>query len=66
MEKELHLVISTTQEELELYRERKNVDPATKLPKQYYDYLDVFSKKEADTLPEYRTYDHAINLKGDA
>ncbi len=66
MEKELHLATSTTQEELELYRERKNVDPAIKLPKQYHDYLDVFSKKEADTLPEHRAYDHAINLKGDA
>ena len=66
MEKELHLATSTTQEELELYRERKNVNPAIKLPKQYHNYLDVFSKKEVDTLPEYRAYNHAINLKGDA
>ena len=65
MEKELHLATFTTQEELELYRERKNVDLAIKLPKQYHDYLNVFSKKEADTLPEHRAYNHAIDLKGD-
>ncbi len=63
MEKEIHLANSITEEELELYRQRKNIDPATKLPKQYHEYLDVFSKKEADTLPKHRAYDHAINLK---
>ena len=39
------------------------LDLATKLPKQYHSYLDVFSNKEADTLSEHRTYDHAIHLK---
>ena len=63
MEKELHLATSTTQEELELYRERKNVDLVIKLLKQYHDYLNVFSKKEVDTLPEHRVYNHVINLK---
>ena len=54
---------SVTAEELNAYRERKNVDPAPLLPKQYHDFLDVFSKKESDVLPEHRPYDHAIKLK---
>jgi hypothetical protein len=27
------------------------IDPREKLPKEYYEFLDVFSKKEADKLP---------------
>ena len=63
MEKELYLATSVTHEELEIYRQRKNIDPATKFPKQYHSYLDAFSKKEADTLPKHRTYNYAIYLK---
>ena len=59
----LTLQSSVTAEELNAYRERKNVDPAPLLPKQYHDFLDVFSKKESDVLPEHRPYDHAIKLK---
>ena len=33
------------------------------LPKAYHEYLDVFSKKEADTLPPHRPYDHRIELE---
>lgn len=63
MNKELHLGTAVTREELELIRLQKNVDPATLLPVQYHDYLDVFSKKESDKLPPHRAYDHAIKLK---
>ena len=63
MNKELTLETSVTQEELEAIRERKNVDPSTILPKQYHEFLDVFSRKESEVLPERRPYDHAINLK---
>ena len=38
-------------------------DPAKKLPQQYHEFLDVFSRKEADTLPEHRQYDHRIELE---
>ena len=62
MNQELHLA-QTTQEELQAYRDRKDVNPALLLPKQYHEYLDVFSRKEADTLPPHRPYDHAIKLK---
>ena len=63
MNMELTLATTVTQTELDEIRERKNVDPATLLPKQYHDYLDVFSRKESETLPIRRSYDHAINLK---
>ena len=63
MEKEIHLAATTTQEDLAAYRERKNVDPATLLPKLYTPFLNVFSRKEADTLPKHGPYDHAIHLK---
>lgn len=35
------------------------------MPKKYQRFLDVFSKKKADTLPLYRLYDYAINIKED-
>jgi hypothetical protein len=39
------------------------IDPREKLPKEYHEFLDVFSKKEADKLPPHRPYDHKIQLK---
>ena len=66
MEKELHLAAITTQEELELYWQSKNIDPATILPSQYCNYLDVFFKKKADILPLHQAYDHIIHFKKDA
>ena len=37
-----------------------------KLPTQYYDFVDVFSKKESDTLPPLRKgVDHQIKLEGE-
>ena len=63
MEKELHLSATTTPEELAAYRECKNVDSATLLPKLYTAFLNVFSRKEADTLPKHGPYDHTIHLK---
>ena len=63
MEKEIHLAAIITQEDLAAYREHKNVDSATLLPKLYTAFLDVFFKKEADTLPKHEPYDHAIHLK---
>lgn len=34
-----------------------------RLPREYYEFLDVFSKKEADKLPPHHAYDHKIQLK---
>ena len=63
MEKKIHLAATITQEDLAAYHEHKNVDSATLLPKLYTAFLDVFSRKEADTLPKHGPYDHTIHLK---
>lgn len=39
------------------------MDPREKLPEDYHEFLDVFSKQEADKLPPHRPYDHKIQLK---
>lgn len=33
------------------------------IPSQYQDYQDIFEKKNADILPEHRSYDCSIDLK---
>ena len=63
MEKEIHLAATSTPEELEAYRQSKNVDPLTILPPRYHAYVQAFSKQEADTLPLHGPHDHAIRLK---
>ena len=63
MKKELHLSATTTPEELEAYRQSKNVDPTTLLPERYQEYLHAFSKKEANTLLKHGPQDHTIHLK---
>ena len=42
---------------------KKHTDLATKLPSEYHDFLDVFSRTDADVLPKHRPrYDHTIEL----
>ncbi|TKA43441.1 hypothetical protein B0A49_13588, partial [Cryomyces minteri] len=43
---------------------KPEVDPATKLPEIYHEFLDVFSRKESDKLPEHRDFDHKILEEG--
>ena len=44
---------------------KKYIDPATVLPPEYHDFLDVFSQEAADTLPPHRACDHKIQfMKG--
>ena len=42
---------------------KKHFDPAVKLPKEYYQFLDIFSRQKADTLSVHRSYDHKIPLE---
>ena len=35
----------------------------TKIPTEYHDFADLFSKKEAEKLPPHRSYDHTIPLE---
>ena len=34
------------------------------MPECYYDFADVFSKEQSNTLPPYRPYDYHIELEG--
>ena len=36
------------------------------IPSEYHEFADVFSKKEADKLPEHHPYDHTIPLQNGA
>ena len=38
------------------------IDPKTVVPKEYYDFLDIFSKKALDTVAEHSKYDYKIKL----
>jgi len=46
-------------------RTKAKTDPRTKLPKQYHDFLDVFSQEQANKLPPLRGkgIDHGIELE---
>ena len=63
MEKKIHLTVIITQKDLAAYHEYKNIDSATLLLKLYTAFLNVFFRKEADTLPKHEPYDHIIYLK---
>ena len=39
---------------------KKYINPYTKLPKEYYNYLNVFLRKKFNVLPEYGPYDYKI------
>lgn len=38
------------------------IDPASKVPEELHDFLDVFSKAEFNQLPPHQPYDHRIKL----
>ncbi len=66
MKKKLHLFTIIIAEELEAYRQSKNVDFVTLLLNYYSKHLHVFFKKEIDILLKHETHDHVIHLKKDA
>ncbi len=66
MKKKFHLTAFTTQEDLEVYRQSKNVDSVTILSFRYSEFLDVFFKKNVDILSLHWAHDHVIHLKEDA
>lgn len=63
MTEALFLATITSIAELEKYYNLKNVEPAILLPEKYYKYLNMFSKKEADTLFIYCSYNCIIIIK---
>jgi len=66
MKKKFHLTAFTIQEDLEVYQQSKNVDSVTILSFRYFEFLDVFFKKNVDILSSHRAHDHVIHLKEDA
>ena len=62
--KKEHRLCSISMRDIDLALAPKPViDPAEKLPKHYHAYLDIFSKKQSDTLPPHRVYDHEIQIE---
>ena len=42
---------------------RAETNPKSVVPQEYHDFLDVFSKKDSNTFPLHRKYDHKIHLE---
>ncbi len=55
-----------TQEDLEVYWQSKNVDSVIILSFKYFEFLNVFFKKNIDISSLHQAYDHVIHLKEDA
>ncbi len=66
MKKKFQLTAFTTQEDLEVYRQSKNVDSVTILSFRYFKFLNVFFKKNVDILSLHQAHDHVIHLKENA
>jgi hypothetical protein len=45
--------------------EMVTTDDGGRIPAQYQEFVEVFSKKKAETLPPHRQIDHAIDLEPD-
>lgn len=58
-----HVLFAVTMQDLEkALQPKKYTDPATILPSEYHEYLDVFSRQAAEELPPHRASDHRIRL----
>ncbi len=66
MKKKFHLTAFTTQEDLEVYQQSKNVDSVTILSFRYFEFLNVFFKKNVNILSLHQAHDHVIHFKEDA
>ncbi len=66
MKKKFHFTAFTTQEDLEVYQQSKNVDSVTILSFRYFEFLNIFFKKNVDILSSHQAHDHVIHFKEDA
>jgi len=66
MKKKIYLTTFTTQEDLEIYQQSKNVDSVTILSLRCFKFLDIFFKKNVDILSLHQTHNHVIHFKEDA
>ena len=59
-------VFAVSMRDLEYQAEKEakpETNPRSVVPEEYHDLLDIFSKKNSDTLPPHRKYDHKIILE---
>lgn len=63
MKKKFHLIAFMTQEDLEVYWQSKNINLVTILFFKYFEFLNVFFKKNATILLLHWTHDYVIHLK---
>ncbi len=66
MKKKFHLTAFMTQEDLKVYQQSKNVDSVIILSFRYFEFINIFFKKNVDILSLHRAHDHVIHLKEDA
>jgi len=66
IKKKFHLTAFTTQENLEVYWQSKDVDSVTILSFKYFKFLNIFFKKNINILSLHQAHNHVIHLKEDA
>ena len=64
IQKKNHEVFAISMKDIEkVLNLKKSTDSATVLSKEYYEFLDVFSRQLTDTLSSHQPHDHHICLK---
>ncbi len=64
VKKKAHWIFAASMRDIEkALQDKPIIDSATVLPSEYHEYLNVFSKKAADTLSPHQPYDHTISVK---
>jgi hypothetical protein len=63
---ENHLFTASIEDIEKALKPKQHIDSLTVLSTKYYEFADVFSRKDADTLPPHRPYDYRIELKEDS
>jgi len=66
MKKKFYLTAFMIQENLEVYQQSKNVDLITTLSFKFFEFLNIFFKKNVDILFLHQAHNHVIHFKEDA
>jgi hypothetical protein len=63
---ENHLFTASIEDIEKTLKFKQYINPLTMLFTKYYEFADVFLRKDVDTLPPHRLYDYRIELKEDS
>lgn len=63
MAADMHLLGASLEDIRKALEPKTFIDPATKVPRHYHEFLKVFDQLEADKLPPHRDCDHEIELQ---